>query len=123
MEILTNRKLWLATILAGILVIGIWAWQQSHHPQVAIRNVLLISIDTCRADRLGCYGYWRNTTPRIDAMADRGILFENAISPAPMTLPSHSSMLTGTNPPYHDIHDNLNYQLSPSNVTLEGDNW
>ena len=117
MEILTNRKLWLATILAGILVIGIWAWQQSHHPQVAIRNVLL-SIDTCRADRLGCYGYWRNTTPRIDAMADRGILFENTISPAPMTLPSHSSMLTGTNPPYHDIHDNLNSQLSPSNVTL-----
>ena len=80
MEILTNRKLWLATILAVILVIGIWAWQQSHHPQVAIRNVLLISIDTCRADRLGCYGYWRNTTPRIDAMADRGILFENTIS-------------------------------------------
>jgi arylsulfatase A-like enzyme/Flp pilus assembly protein TadD len=78
----------------------------------------LISIDTCRADYLSCYGYPRQTTPNIDAIAEEGILFENVISPVPITLPAHSSMLTGTIPPYHGVHDNGNYQLDESNVTL-----
>ena len=83
-----------------------------------IRNVVLISIDTCRADYLSCYGYERLTTPNIDGVASEGILFENVITPVPMTLPAHASMLTGTIPPFHGIHDNLNYQVAESNVTL-----
>ncbi len=83
-----------------------------------IRNVLLISIDTCRADYLSCYGYPRQSTPHIDAFAAEGFVFENAISPVPMTLPAHSSMLTGTIPPYHGVHYNEGYQLDKSNVTL-----
>ncbi|MCK5565763.1 MAG: sulfatase-like hydrolase/transferase [Planctomycetes bacterium] len=83
-----------------------------------IRNVLLISMDTTRADYLSCYGYPRETTPFIDSLAAEGVLFENAISPAPLTLPSHSSMLTGTIPPYHGVHDNLEYRLGESNITL-----
>lgn len=83
-----------------------------------IKNVLLISIDTCRADHLGCYGYDKKTTPNIDAVAKKGFLFENVISPIPLTLGAHSSMLTGTIPPYHGIHDNLDYSLTESNLTL-----
>jgi len=83
-----------------------------------IRNILLISIDTCRADYLSCYGYSRKTTPNIDAVAAEGFLFENVISPVPMTLPAHCSMLTGTTPLHHGIHDNIGYKLGPSNITL-----
>ncbi len=58
-------------------------------------NVILISIDTLRADRLGAYGYPRATTPKIDAWAKRAVLFENTVVQAPWTLPSHASILTG----------------------------
>jgi arylsulfatase A-like enzyme len=83
-----------------------------------IRNVVLISIDTCRADHLSCYGYSRRTTPNIDAVAQEGILFKHAVSPVPLTLPAHSSILTGTIPLEHKVRDNNNYQLSDSNITL-----
>lgn len=83
-----------------------------------IRNVVLISIDTCRADHLSCYGYSRDTTPNIDAVARDGILFKHAVTPVPLTLPAHSSMLTGTTPLRHKVRDNSNYQLSESNITL-----
>lgn len=83
-----------------------------------IRHVVLISIDTLRADHLGCYDYSRDTSPNIDALADEGILFNHAISPIPYTLPAHCSMLTGTNPYNHEVHDNLNYHLAGSKTTL-----
>ncbi|MBN1765576.1 MAG: sulfatase-like hydrolase/transferase [Sedimentisphaerales bacterium] len=83
-----------------------------------ITKVILISIDTCRADYLGCYGNSRKITPTIDMIAGQSILFENVITPVPQTLPAHCSMLTGTIPPYHGIHDNLGYQLGSSNITL-----
>ncbi len=83
-----------------------------------VKNVLLISIDTCRADHLSCYGYPRRTTPNIDALAADAILFENIIVPMPLTLPSHSSMLTGTTPLYHKVRNNNNYRLSDQNTTL-----
>lgn len=82
------------------------------------RNIVLISIDTCRADHLGCYGYSRKTSPNVDALAAEGVLFNHAVAPVPITLPSHSSMLTGTIPPYHKVRDNVNYRLAGANVTL-----
>jgi arylsulfatase A-like enzyme len=102
-------------LAAGVLVFLWWARRSESS---SVRNVLLISIDTCRADHLGCYGYGRDTTPHIDQLAREGILFENAVSPVPMTLPAHSSMLCGTNPPHHGVHTNLDQRLGPSNVTL-----
>jgi len=81
-------------------------------------NVILISIDTCRADHLGCYGHAGQTTPNVDAVARDGVLFSNAFSPAPKTLPAHCSMLTGTIPPYHGVRDNANFRLGDSNITL-----
>lgn len=80
--------------------------------------IVLISIDTCRADRLSCYGFPHPTTPNLDALAREGFLFRDVIAPATMTLPSHASMLTGTIPPYHGIHSNATYRLRESDLTL-----
>jgi arylsulfatase A-like enzyme/Flp pilus assembly protein TadD len=83
-----------------------------------IRNVVVISIDTCRADYLGCYGFAGDISPRIDEIASESILFENAVTPMPLTLPGHCSMLTGRIPPYHRIHDNEGYVVADSEITL-----
>jgi arylsulfatase A-like enzyme len=64
-------------------------------------NVLILSIDTLRADHMGCYGYARATTPRIDAFARGGVLFEHAQSSAPWTLPSYGSLFTSRSPTVH----------------------
>lgn len=83
-----------------------------------IRQVLIISIDTCRADHFGCYGYSRNTSPNIDKLAAESVLFQHAIAPVPLTLPSHCSMLTGSTPLQHHVHDNENYRLGDTHTTL-----
>jgi len=64
-------------------------------------NILLISIDTLRADHLGCYGYDRPTSPTLDRLATEGVLFEDCSAPAPWTIPSHVSLLTGLYPNQH----------------------
>jgi arylsulfatase A-like enzyme len=64
-------------------------------------NLILVSLDTLRADRIGCYGYERATTPGLDELAREGVLFETAVTTAPWTLPSHASMLTGLYPHHH----------------------
>jgi arylsulfatase A-like enzyme/Flp pilus assembly protein TadD len=84
----------------------------------AIRNVLLISIDTLRADHVSSYGFPRPTTPNIDSLAREGVLFRSVRTPAPVTLPAHCSMLTGTLPPTHGVRDNLNRRLPDSSETL-----
>jgi arylsulfatase A-like enzyme len=82
-------------------------------------NVLLITIDTLRADHLGCYQYSRNTSPFLDQLAADGTLFLHCFSPVPVTLPSHSSLMTGNYPLYHGVRDNARYQhLDDSHVTL-----
>jgi arylsulfatase A-like enzyme/Flp pilus assembly protein TadD len=108
----------LILLLLVIISTGVLVFQRYYSPLKEVRNVILISIDTCRADYLSCYGYNRQTTPNIDQLAGEGILFLNAYSPVPMTLPAHGSMLTGTIPPFHGIHDNLGYQLGQENETL-----
>lgn len=67
-------------------------------------NVVLITLDTLRADRLSLYGYGVQTSPNLDAFAREGVLFENAIAPASWTLPSHASMFTGLFPHRHGAH-------------------
>lgn len=115
----TKAKTLLAIAILAVIVGGvIWFVCIRVGGGRKIRNVVLISIDTCRADYLGCYGFGRGTTPNIDAVAGEGIVFENAYSPVPMTLPAHSSMMTGTIPPHHGVHDNLSEKLSETNITL-----
>jgi arylsulfatase A-like enzyme/cytochrome c-type biogenesis protein CcmH/NrfG len=80
--------------------------------------VLLVTIDTLRADRLGCYGFGLAQTPAIDRLAAEGVRCADAASAAPITLPAHSSILTGLYPPVHGVRDNGNYALGPEAVTL-----
>jgi arylsulfatase A-like enzyme/cytochrome c-type biogenesis protein CcmH/NrfG len=81
-------------------------------------NVVLITIDTLRADHVGCYGYKRIKTPNIDGLAADGVRFERAFAVVPVTLPSHSSMLTGTYPMLSGMHDFSGNKLSPLQPTL-----
>jgi tetratricopeptide (TPR) repeat protein len=81
-------------------------------------NVVLITIDTLRADHLGSYGAPPGSTPALDALASEGLRFESAISPVPLTRPAHTSLLTGLYPPEHGIRDNLPATLDPSIPTL-----
>jgi arylsulfatase A-like enzyme len=68
-------------------------------------NLLLITLDTTRADRLGAYGY-HVQTPSLDRLAEEGVLFEQAVSPVPFTLPAHGSLFTGRFPPSHGVRGN-----------------
>lgn len=80
-------------------------------------NVLLVSIDSLRADHLGSYGYERDTSPTIDALAREGVVFEKAISSAPWTVPAHMTLLTALPPEVHDVVT-VRQKLSPDAVTL-----
>ncbi len=81
-------------------------------------NVVLVTIDTLRADFVGCYGSKVVKTPHIDALAADGLRFESVVSEVPLTLPAHCCLLTGTYPLSHGVHDNLGYVLSSNNLTL-----
>ena len=81
-------------------------------------NVLIITLDTTRADRLGCYGYPKAGTPNLDALAAGGVRFENATCQVPLTGPSHCSLFTGAYPFVHQVHNNGSYILPPEIQTL-----
>jgi arylsulfatase A-like enzyme/Flp pilus assembly protein TadD len=77
-----------------------------------------VSVDTLRADYLSCYGSTRAPTPGFDRIAREGVLFENATTVAPMTLPAHASLLTGVSPLAHSVHDNVGFRLRDDIPTL-----
>jgi arylsulfatase A-like enzyme/tetratricopeptide (TPR) repeat protein len=109
-------------MLAGLALIpaaGLAAWF-AVRPRVstAAQNVLLITIDTLRADHLGCYGDRRAATPVLDGLAARGVRFATAIVQAPLTAPSHASILTGRTPPRHGVRDNGTFVLPEDVPTL-----
>lgn len=82
------------------------------------RSVLLVTLDTTRADALGCYGGAPGVTPHLDRLARESVRFDQARSVAPLTLPAHASMLTGLYPPRHGVHDNGVAVLDGSFATL-----
>ena len=81
-------------------------------------NVILVTLDTTRADHLACYGYSGVKTPALDALAGRGVLFEQCASSSPLTLPSHSTIMTGMYPTYHGVRLNGNTALSEEQTTI-----
>ena len=83
-----------------------------------LRSVVLVTVDTLRADRLGCYGGKSPATPAYDRLAREGTLFENAVATNPLTLPSHASMLTGRHSFEHGVRGNGNFALPASEETL-----
>jgi arylsulfatase A-like enzyme/Tfp pilus assembly protein PilF len=76
-----------------------------------VRNLVVITMDTTRADRIGAYGYDAIETPHIDALAEHGVLFETAIVPVPLTLPSHTSIFSGLYPIHHGVRNNGTFQV------------
>ncbi len=81
-------------------------------------NLILVTLDTTRPDRLGCYGYAKASTPNLDQIAQEGILFENAVCPSPSTVPSHASIMTGLYPPHHGVRVTGRHSLPPHILTL-----
>jgi len=81
-------------------------------------NVLLITLDTTRADHLSCYHPGKAKTPHLDALATRGVRFAHATAQVPLTLPSHACIMTGAYPPVHGLRDMGGFVLNPSHPTI-----
>lgn len=94
------------------------ACSSASDPSTDKPHVLLVTLDTCRADRIGAYGNQRIDTPHLDRLATTGALFENAVAPVPSTLPAHTSLMTAQYPALHGVHDNGIYFLEPGSITL-----
>ncbi|HET9888357.1 MAG TPA: sulfatase, partial [bacterium] len=124
---------WIPIAVAGLLTIGLAgcsnrreapqsksgdlsSWVHSGDAQGF--NVMLITLDTVRADHLGTYGYAGAETPHIDGLVNQGVRFDDATAPAPLTLPSHATMMTGLYPPHHGVRDNGLFRLAEDQVTL-----
>ena len=100
-------------IAASVAASVCWVRRPAARP-----NVLVITIDTLRADHLGSYGNRVAQTPVLDALAARGVRFVNAFSHVPLTLPSHASIFTGLIPPHHGVRNNPDFVLRESVPTL-----
>jgi arylsulfatase A-like enzyme/Tfp pilus assembly protein PilF len=111
------RRAALTIVLAGA---ALWSCRSPPDPDAALRTapIVLISIDTLRADRLPAYGYAVGRTPHIDRLAREGVVFEDVYSHCPLTLPAHASMLTGLLPPRHGVRDNIGFRLGADHATL-----
>jgi pentatricopeptide repeat protein len=81
-------------------------------------NLLLITIDTLRTDRLSCYSSEHVKTPNIDSLAAKSVVFNRAFAHTSTTLPSHTNILLGMIPPFHGVHDNLNFRVKDDYLTL-----
>lgn len=105
-----------------LLLLGLAACTPGEAPREGVlppgTSLLLVTLDTTRADRLGCYGHGAARTPNLDRLASRGTRFDRAYAHVPLTLPTHASLLTGTLPPEHGLHDNGRAALGPELTTL-----
>jgi arylsulfatase A-like enzyme/Tfp pilus assembly protein PilF len=113
-----NQAMTMWRVSRALLSLLLVAVAASCSERPAGTNVLLITLDTTRADRLGCYGYGAARTPRLDGLALGGALFDQAFSPVPMTLPAHASLMTGLLPPEHGLHINGEGRLAEPVETL-----
>jgi len=107
----------LLALVALVLVAGAGCGEQ-RDALPAPERILLVTIDTLRADHVGSYGAERAGTRNLDALAAAGVRFEAAVSPAPLTLPSHTSLMTGLDPPGHGVRHNEVFRLPDAIPTL-----
>ncbi len=115
---MNRRTIVLVTGVLAIAAAAVVAWRWAAAPSNHRGPVVIICIDTLRADRLPAYGYAKVRTPAIEALRADGVLFEQAWAHSPQTLPSHASILTGRLPFEHGVRDNLGFTLKSSEVTL-----
>jgi len=104
--------------LIFICFVSVFSRAENKAKKTGEMNILLVTLDTTRADRIGCYGYKEAKTPNLDSIALNGVMFSNAYCQVPLTLPSHCSILTGTYPLYHQVRNNGFYYLTPEYLTL-----
>jgi arylsulfatase A-like enzyme len=102
-------------ILLGVAAVFLF---QGKGKQPFNGNLLVITLDTTRADSLGTYGGEGNHTPNLDRLARDGIMFKNCSTPVPLTLPAHASLFTGRTPLAHQVRNNGRYALAPRELTL-----
>jgi len=118
----TSRRRWLIVLVVVIAVVGGGSVAFQHARSLARgtrpQSVLLITMDTTRADYLGCFGRTTAQTPNIDRLAREGTVFTRCTASAPLTLPSHASILTGVYPYVHGARENGTGRLAGSNETL-----
>ena len=118
---MTRSRAFTAVVLLLAALAGVWWWARRPTGFVIAadpdRNILVVTIDTLRADAMSAYG-GRASTPRIDALAARGARFTFAHAHAVVTLPSHTSLLTGVYPYQHGVRDNNGYRVKPDTTTL-----
>jgi choline-sulfatase len=114
-----KRRVLLALGAAALLgLVALFAWRVSLGVGGRPRNILLVTIDTLRADRVGAYGHTGASTPHLDRLAASGLRFLRATTVAPLTLPAHASLLTGTFPGWHGVRDNGGFYLGDEQTTL-----
>lgn len=101
------RRSWRGFSVAALAVLGVAGWRCSPGSASPPRwNLLLVTLDTVRADHLGSYGYREAATPSLDGLAREGVRFAHAQTAAPLTLPSHATLLSGLLPPHHGVRNN-----------------
>lgn len=105
-----------ALVFVGLMPL-LWS-SDAHNPPFVMRNVLIVTLDTTRADLLAAYGSNKVETPALDRLSREGVVFEQATSPVPLTLPAHASLFTGLLPPHHGVRDNVDSPLGDSYTTL-----
>ena len=117
---LLNRRRFLKRICSGLITGGLtsipFSIGCSKPPQREKLNIILVTLDTTRADRLSCYGYKRATSPRLDKLANESVVYTRAIAPSSWTLPSHASLFTGKFPSSHGARYDLNGPLMLTNA-------
>ena len=95
--------------LAAVMLAGLWMTSTS--PVTAPLGIVVITLDTTRADRLSPYGFMDVSLPHLERLAREGVIFDQATSVAPLTLPAHTSLFTGLMPPNHGVRDNADPAL------------
>ena len=106
-----------ALVVASTAGVGGFSWRKMQDPP-APRGMVIITLDTTRADYLPVYGFMDAEMPHLDRLAREGVVFDQATSVAPLTLPAHCSLFTGLFPPRHGVRDNGDRPLSPQHTTL-----
>ena len=114
-----SRSFASASSIGALLFLGLAVFpggcRQNKQPRA---NILIITVDTLRADRVGCYGYAGGLTPNVDALAKDGIVFERGVAQVPLTWPSHAAIFTGTYPFHNGVQDFTGQPLSERFRTL-----
>lgn len=113
-----SRRLVAAIATLALVVLALVGWWFARRVAGPPMPIVLISVDTLRADHLPVYGYTKVRTPAIDALAADGVLFEHAYAHSPQTLPSHTAILTGQLPFETGVRDNIGFTLRETQVTL-----